>query len=264
MDRLTILRSALTAMSKGDRMPSFTHHDATIYYEEYGQGFPLLTFAPAGLQSVIDVWNRPMAPVNPIKEFAAEFRVIAMDQRNAGGQSRAPITAQDGWHSYLADHIALLDHLRIDKCHVLGQCIGGPFIFSLLKAQPQRVASAVIMQTIGRVGEMPPSRSANFDAWAKTLKDHPEATDQVLEAFYQNLYGPGFVYSVDRAFVSSCQTPCLVLAGNDAAHPFPISEEVAKLLPHAEFIPEWKEGAALSAAKARMRQFLLEHTPVRA
>jgi hypothetical protein len=110
---------------------------------------------------------------------------------------------------------------------------------------------------------MPSTRSANFEAWAKTLKDHPEATDEVLEAFNQNLYGPGFVYSVDRAFVSSCQTPCLVLAGNDAAHPFPISEEVAKLLPKAEFIPEWKEGAPLAAAKTRMKQFLQDHTPVR-
>jgi pimeloyl-ACP methyl ester carboxylesterase len=260
---LTILRPAPTAMTKGDHMPSFTHHNATIYYEEFGRGFPILTFAPAGLQSVIDVWNRPSAPVNPTKEFAAEFRVIAMDQRNAGGQSRAPMTAQDGWHSYLADHIALLDHLGVDQCHLYGQCIGGPFIFSMLKAQPQRVACAVIAQSIGRVGPMPSTRSANFEAWTKTLKDHPEATEQVLEAFYQNLYGPGFVYSVDHAFVSSCQTPCLVLAGNDAAHPFPISEEVAKLLPHAEFIPEWKEGAPLAAAKVRMKQFLRDHTPVR-
>jgi hypothetical protein len=69
---------------------------------------------------------------------------------------------------------------------------------------------------------------------------------------------------VDRAFVSSCQTPCLVLAGNDAAHPYAISEEVAKLLPNSEFIPEWKEGAALALATARMKQFLLDHTPVRA
>jgi hypothetical protein len=135
---------------------------------------------------------------------------------------------------------------------------------SLLKAQPQRIASAVIAQTIGRVGAMPPGRSANFEAWVQTLKDRPEATAQGLEAFYQNLYGPGFAYSVDRAFVSGCQTPCLVLAGNDAAHPFAIAEEMAKLLPHAEFIPEWKEGASLAAAKARMKQFLAEHTPVRA
>jgi pimeloyl-ACP methyl ester carboxylesterase len=245
-------------------MPSFQHHNATIYYEEFGQGFPILTFAPAGLQSVIDVWNRPSAPVNPTTEFATHFRVIAMDQRNAGGKSYAPITAQDGWHSYAADHIALLDHLRIDQCHLYGQCIGGPFIMSLLQAQPQRIACAVIAQPIGRVGAMPPTRSANFEAWVKTLKDRPDATEQVLEAFYQNLYGPGFAYSVDRAFVASCQTPCLVLAGNDAAHPFAIAEEMAKLLPNGEFIPEWKEGAALVTATARMKQFLLEHTPVRA
>jgi pimeloyl-ACP methyl ester carboxylesterase len=210
-------------------MPSFEHHDASIYYEEFGRGFPILTFAPAGLQSVIDVWSGPSAPVNPTTEFAANFRVIAMDQRNAGGKSRAPITAQDGWHTYAADHIALLDHLKIDRCHLYGQCIGGSFIMSLLKAQPQRIGCAVLAQPIGRVGAMPPARSARFEGWVQTLEDHPEATPQVLDAFYQNLYGPGFAYSVDRAFVSSCQTPCLVLAGNDAAHPFAIAEEMASL-----------------------------------
>jgi pimeloyl-ACP methyl ester carboxylesterase len=242
-------------------MPSIKHHGASIYYEEFGRGFPILTFAPAGLQSVIEVWSRPAAPVNPITEFAANFRVIAMDQRNAGGRSRAPITAQDGWPTYTADHIAVLDHLGIDRCHVYGQCIGGSFIFSLLKAQPQRIGCAVLAQPIGRVGAMAPGRSARFDAWAATLTDHPEAPRQVLDGFHQNLYGPGFVYSADRAFVSSCPTPCLVLAGNDEAHPFPISESVAKLLPNCEFIPEWKEGAALTAAKVRIKEFLGKHTP---
>jgi len=241
-------------------MPTFEHHGASIYYEEFGQGFPILTFAPAGLQSVIKVWSNPSAPVNPTTEFAATFRVIAMDQRNAGGQSRAPITAQDGWHTYAADHIALLDLLRIDRCHLYGQCIGGSFIMSLLKAQPQRIASAVLAQPIGRVGAMAPGRSARFDAWAESLKDHPEATKQVLDAFHQNLYGPGFLYSVDRAFVSSCRTPCLVLAGNDEAHPFAISEETAKLLPNAEFIREWKAGEPLAAAKVRIKEFLTKHT----
>ncbi len=153
-------------------MPSIEHHGASIHYEEFGRGFPILTFAPAGLQSVIDVWSRPSAPVNPITEFAADFRVIAMDQRNAGGKSRAPITAQDGWHTYTADHIALLDHLKIDRCHLYGQCIGGSFILSMLKAQPQRVASAVLAQPIGRVDPMPPGRTARFTAWAESLKDH--------------------------------------------------------------------------------------------
>ena len=242
-------------------MPSVRHDDATIFYEEYGHGFPILTFAPAGLQSTIEVWSRPAAPINPITEFAAAFRVIAMDQRNAGGRSRAPITAQDGWHTYTGDHIALLDHLGIDRCHLYGQCIGGSFILNLIKTRPQRVASAVLAQPIGRVGAMPPGRSARFEAWAESVKDHPEATPAVLDAVYQNLYGPGFVYCVDRAFVSTCATPCLVLAGNDEAHPLPISQELARLLPQCELIPDWKSGAALTAARRRLHEFFAKHTP---
>ena len=242
-------------------MPTFEHRGATIYYEEFGQGFPILTFAPAGLHSTIEVWSRPAAPINPTTEFASRFRVIAMDQRNAGGQSRAPITAQDSWDTYTADHIALLDHLKIARCHLYGQCIGGSFILNLLKMQPERVAGAVLAQPIGRVGPMPAVRSARFQAWAESLKDHPEATEPVLEAFYQTLYAPGFVYCVDRAFVAACATPCLVLAGNDEAHPLPISEELAKLRPNCELIREWKTGPALTSARARVNEFLAKHTP---
>jgi pimeloyl-ACP methyl ester carboxylesterase len=244
-------------------MPMLEHHGASIYYEVHGQGFPILTFAPAGLLSKISVWSGASAPMNPVTEWSGDYQVIVMDQRNAGGKSRAPITAQDGWHSFAQDHIALLDHLKIDKCHLYGQCIGGSFIMSLIKAQPGRVASAVIAQPIGRVGPMPPARTARFEAWAKSLEGHPEATEQVLDAFYHNLYDPGFLYSVDREFVASCRTPCIVLAGNDEAHPFPISEETAKLLPNAEFIPEWKSGAPLEAARARVKAFLAKHTPAR-
>jgi pimeloyl-ACP methyl ester carboxylesterase len=244
-------------------MPSFEHHGAHIYYEEFGQGFPILTFAPAGLASTIAVWSEPSAPINPTTEWAADFRVIAMDQRNAGGRSRAPITAQDGWDAYTADHIALLDHLRIDRCHLYGQCIGGSFILNLIKAQPERVRSAVLAQPIGRVGAMAPGRPARFNAWAGTLKDHPEVSEPVLDAFCRNLYVPGFVYCVDREFVKTVRTPCLVLAGNDEAHPYPISEELSKLIPNCEFIAEWKSGAALTSAKARVKEFLAKHTPSR-
>jgi len=244
-------------------MPSFDHHGARIHYEEFGHGYPILTFAPAGLQSVIAVWRQESAPINPTTEWAADYRVIAMDQRNAGGRSRAPITAQDGWDNYTADHIALLDHLRIDRCHLYGQCIGGSFILNLIKTQPERVQSAVLAQPIGRLGPMAPGRPARFNSWAETLTDHPEASPQVLDAFCQNLYAPGFVYCVDRAFVPTVKTPCLVLAGNDEAHPYPISEELSKLLPNCDFIPEWKTGAALTAARARVKEFFAKHTPTR-
>jgi pimeloyl-ACP methyl ester carboxylesterase len=244
-------------------MPTIEHRGATIYYEEHGQGFPILTFAPAGLQSTIAVWGRPMAPINPVAEFAGNCRVIVMDQRNAGGRSRAPLTAHDGWDSYTADHLAVLDHLRIDRCHLYGQCIGGSFILNLIKRHPERVQAAVLAQPIGRVGAMAAGRPARFNAWAETLKDHPEATEPVLDAFYRNLYAAGFTYCSDREFAKTVKQPCLVLAGNDEAHPWPISEELSKLLPNCEFVPEWKTEPALTAAKARVKEFLTKHTPAR-
>src|SRR5262249_32736765 len=166
-------------------MPSFEHHGAHIYYEEFGRGFPILTFAPAGLQSVIAVWRQESAPINPTTEWAADYRVIAMDQRNAGGRSRAPITVQDGWDNYTAHHIAFLDHLRIDRCQLYRPIIGGSFILNLIKTQPERVQSAVLAQPIGRLGPMAPGRPARFNSWAETLTDHPEASPQVLDAFCQ-------------------------------------------------------------------------------
>ena len=201
-------------------MPSFEHHGARIYYEEFGRGFPILTFAPAGLQSTIAVWSEPSAPINPTTEFADKFRVIAMDQRNAGGQSRAPITTRDGWDSYTADHIAVLDHLHIDRCHLYGQCIGGSFILNMLKHHPERVQSAVLAQPIGRVGPMAPGRPARFNGWAETLKDHPEAGEPVLDAFCRNLYAPSFVYCVDREFCRTVRTPSRV-GGKRRGPPLP-------------------------------------------
>jgi pimeloyl-ACP methyl ester carboxylesterase len=244
-------------------MPTIEHRGATIYYEEHGQCFPILTFAPAGLQSTIAVWGQPMAPINPVAEFAGNCRVIVMDQRNAGGRSRAPLTAHDGWDSYTADHMAVLDHLRIDRCHLYGQCIGGSFILNMIKRHPERVQAAVLAQPIGRVGAMAAGRPARFNAWAETLKDHPEATEPVLDAFYRNLYAAGFTYCSDREFAKTVKQPCLVLAGNDEAHPWPISEELSKLLPNCEFVPEWKTEPALTAAKARVKEFLTKHTPAR-
>ena len=71
-------------------MPTITHNGANIYYEEHGQGFPILTFAPAGLLSTIAVWDSAMAPIKPVADWSSKYRVIVMDQRNAGGKSSSP------------------------------------------------------------------------------------------------------------------------------------------------------------------------------
>ena len=74
-------------------MPTFQHDGATIHYEEFGTGYPVLLFAPGSLFSHVEDWHH--APIDPTVEYADEFRLIAMDQRNAG-ESWAPIGPNDG------------------------------------------------------------------------------------------------------------------------------------------------------------------------
>ena len=127
-------------------MPTFTRGATELYYEVHGAGHPLLLFAPGGMRSTIALWERP--PYHAVREFCGEFMVIAMDQRNAGA-SRAPVTASDGWQSYTEDHLALLDELKVERCHLLGGCIGGAFALSLIAKAPERVSAAILQQPIG-------------------------------------------------------------------------------------------------------------------
>src|SRR5437016_6478492 len=125
-----------------------------IRYEEAGSGFPLLLIAGGGLNSVMA--GLPRSPFNPIEEFKGEFRCIYADLRNANpGQSSGPLEIDRPWDSYADDHLGLMDHLGIDKFMVLGFCIGGPFIWNLLKRAPNRVVAAVPAQPVGFRPEMP-------------------------------------------------------------------------------------------------------------
>jgi pimeloyl-ACP methyl ester carboxylesterase len=241
-------------------MPYLQRGESSIHYEEFGSGYPILLIAPGSLNSSIEIWHGSAA-FDATVELASEYRLIAMDLRNAG-TSWAPITPQDGWHSFTGDHLALLDHLAVDRCHVLGQCIGGPLSMSLIHAAPDRVSAGVLVQPSGRIGP-DTGRPGGFDRWREKLTGHPEATPEVLDSFRANLYKNDFVYTVSRDFARTCQTPLLVLAGNDEAHPFEVAEQIAQLAPNVEFIPEWK-GPGLPAALRRIHEFLRSHTPVSA
>ncbi len=105
-------------------MPVLKLDDAEIHYQEYGSGYPVLLFAPGGMRSHTGLWHAPAdgppRAWNDWTEVLGEtYRVVAMDQRNAG-RSRGAIEADHGWHTYAADHLALIDHLGIARCHTIG------------------------------------------------------------------------------------------------------------------------------------------------
>ena len=241
------------------RMPTLRRGETTIEYEVHGSGYPLLLLAPGGMRSSTAVWDR--APYQPIREFSGQYRVIAMDQRNAGA-SRAPISGADGWHTYTDDQLALLDELHVERCHVLGGCIGGAFALSLISRAPERVSAAVLQQPIGYSGSNRDVFYELFDGWIAELKQtRTDIADEALPPFRARMYDGDFVFSVSREAVAACPIPLLVLRGNDVYHPSHISEEIVRLAPRAELVHDWKTGDHLPRALTHVRQFLSEHTP---
>ncbi len=240
-------------------MPIFEHDGVALNYQEYGSGYPLLLFAPGGMRSSIEFWHR--SPFDPTVELASDFRVIAMDQRNAGA-SRAPVSAADGWETYARDHLALLDHLGIARCHLMGGCIGSSYCLGLIKRAPQRVSAAVLQNPIGLSPANRELFRGMFDDWARALKrERTELEDAAFHSFRENMYGSDFVFSVSREFVRACRTPMLVLAGNDDFHPTHTAREIGDLAPKAELILSWKTPDVIRQAVERVRAFLKSYAP---
>jgi len=241
-------------------MPYCEQHGARIYFEEAGSGHPVLLIAPGGMKSAISFWQS--TPWNPIEVLADKYRVIAMDQRNAGA-STGPVSGGDGWATYAQDQLGLMDHLGIDRFHVMGMCIGGPYAMGLIDQAPERVASAVLFQSIGLMadGTNRDAFYAMFDGWASELKATMQVSDPQWANFRSAMYdGDDFLFNVGDDFVRNCQTPLCVLEGNDLYHPQETSLRLRELAPNVHYIERWKEGADLAPAMQQVSEFLDRHS----
>src|SRR5688500_8788249 len=154
----------------GTAMSFYEKGPVRIRYEETGSGFPLLLIAGGGLNSTIAGLRRG-DPVHAIDEFKGEYRCIASDLRNANdGQSSGPLEIDRPWDAYTDDHLGLMDHLGIKQFMVMGFCIGGPFIWNLLKRAPDRVVAAVLTQPSGYRPTQPDLfYQNNINGWAPAL-----------------------------------------------------------------------------------------------
>ncbi len=248
-------------------MPVLQRPDGEIRYETFGQGFPVLLFAPGGLRSRMDMWPAPPGgPARPWVDWTkalpeAGFTAVAMDQRNAGA-SRTAIEADHGWHTYAADHIALMDRLGFATFHVLGGCIGGSFCLKAIETAPTRVLSAVLQNPIGLHPEHPDYFPDSHAAWTREQRaERPGLDEAAVAAFGRNMWDHPFVFCVGRDFVQTCPVPAFLLPGNDIPHPAATSAELAALLPDVDVLTDWRGPEYLERQRSRVVAFLKANTP---
>ncbi|MBO0821949.1 MAG: alpha/beta fold hydrolase, partial [Nocardiopsaceae bacterium] len=210
-----------------------------------------------GMRSTAAAWDR--AAINPLTAYAGQYRMIAMDQRNAG-DSTGPLDAGDPWGSYAADQLAVMDHVGVDRFLVFGCCIGGPFALKLLELAPERIIAAVLEQPVGIVAR---NRELFDDLWKQwrdeLLAKRDDLSGEEIGEFATAMWAADFAVSVPRDQVRSFQTPMLVLPGVDEPHPAETGREIAALAPNAEKIEPWKDPGHLPAATEAVGKFLAEH-----
>jgi 3-oxoadipate enol-lactonase len=131
-----------------------------------GDGPPLVLLHPGIGDS--RVWD-PLLPA-----LTADYRVIRYDARGYG-RSPAPTTR----FTLLADLIAVLDHLALDRTAVVGCSQGGGSALGLALAQPERVRALVLLCP-GIPGYAWPDDPAVGAAFERAIPDGVDAVAEVM------------------------------------------------------------------------------------
>jgi 3-oxoadipate enol-lactonase len=113
-------------------MPTAKVGDVSLYYEEAGQGEPALLVPPSWWPAA--TWNVGVVPA-----LSQGYRTIIFDCRGTGRSSKP----KDGYtvQQFAQDGIALLSHLKISRCHVVGFALGGQIVQAMAIARPDLAAT---------------------------------------------------------------------------------------------------------------------------
>jgi len=125
-----------SAIFAGPEVHFFDSDGVKIRYTTQGEGDPVLLIHGFGLSGTIQ-W-RKIAP-----RLAEKYKVITIDNRGHGGSEKPHDVAMYGTEM-IEDQVRLLDHLGIEKAHVMGYSMGGGITIGFLAEHPERIQSAVI------------------------------------------------------------------------------------------------------------------------
>jgi aminoacrylate hydrolase len=233
-------------------VPKANIGDAEIYYEEHGNGEPLLLVPGLG---GVGVYWKPNLPA-----LSAKFRAIVHDHRGTGQSTHSKI--KYSVDQMTADLIKLMDHLKIEKAHLIGHSTGGAIGQTMAIQHPGRLKSMVLFATwtkadfffrhlfsvrrdlLTKVGKEAYVKGATlflYPPWwirknEKMIAEREGLTIQhfpPVEVVASRIDG---IVAFDRSTeLGKIKTPTLVLcAKDDAITPAYFSEDLARKIPGAK------------------------------
>lgn len=157
-------------------MPIAKLNGININYKDEGQGEPLVMIA--GFTANRSIWM-PQVPF-----FKKHYRVITFDNRGVGKSDKpqGPYSTK----MMADDTVRLMDHLGVEKAHIMGVSMGGMIAQELAINYPQRVMKLVLACTYACQDET----SGDTTEQAKLSQLTPEkmASAMVRLAFNKPLY----------------------------------------------------------------------------
>lgn len=132
-------------------MPTVVVDGLTTRYEVTGNGPPLLMFSPGGFDSTLESWRTVgiYKRLDLLEHLGARYTCIIFDRRESG-QSGGRVE-RIGWADYAAQGAGLLDHLGVQRAHLMGGCVGCSTVVAFAVAHPGRALSMVLFSPAGGV-----------------------------------------------------------------------------------------------------------------
>jgi pimeloyl-ACP methyl ester carboxylesterase len=274
-------------------MPAVHLGDVDIYYEEHGQGEPVLLALPSWWPC--DTWKVGVVP--PLEK---KYRAIIFDPRGTGFSGKPDHGYTVG--QFARDAIGLVEALGISRCHAVGFALGGQIVQAMAIERPDLVAT-LTMAAVGsgrKTGDETPGQDSNEDerqiralGFERFIRGHvendhmafgerfyrerPDVVAALSQALWQRQTSPErhrYHYEARRTWdalanASRVKVPTLVLCGaadevnRRGSTPVGTARRLAELIPGAELalIPEvkhmtfWDGAGALSA----LQDFLARH-----
>jgi len=196
-----------------------TRDNVRLHYEEVGSGTPLLF-----VHEFAGDW-RAWEP--QMRYFARRYRCITYSARGYTPSDVPPSPDSYGYEKFRDDIVAMLDHLKIEKAHIVGLSMGGYATLCAGIKYPQRALSLTLAGT-GSGSERwltdalfaPEAREKYSElvhrGWTDAIRDlHPDERIYTFWHYWRNSFERDAGIRIDHLLLSPSLAPRLKRAGVD-------------------------------------------------
>ncbi|MBU8814722.1 alpha/beta fold hydrolase [Mycolicibacterium goodii] len=119
------------------------------HYRVAGSGPPLLMYSPGGFNATLANWENHglYHRTRMLARLQERFRCITFDKRESGRSGGRFERVR--WADYVRQGVGLLDHLGIERAHLMGACVGCSIAALTAVRHPDRVAGMVLYSPAG-------------------------------------------------------------------------------------------------------------------